>query len=106
MRAKAKPIRILVAHHGPEFQQALPPVLCGGRVDCVGVVNRLDDLIEAYRDVRPDAVVMDIRFERGMGDRSSSMLLREAHPRAPVVLCSEYDPPELLMKRIESVALP
>jgi DNA-binding NarL/FixJ family response regulator len=80
--------RILVAEDDAAFRAALAALLrADGRFDVVGEAANGREAIELARELRPDAVVMDIE----MPDLDGVEATRELAPRVPVLAISGHD---------------
>jgi DNA-binding NarL/FixJ family response regulator len=74
-----------------------------GQVDLVGSAEDLDGLLAAVAEHAPDAVLTDIRMPPTGTDEGirAAERLREAHPRAGVVLLSQYADPAYALAFLE-----
>ena len=84
-------VRVLVLEDHPLFLDALCHRL--GRLGCqvAGTLQRADRLLEAYDDIRPDLVLVDLSLPDGGDGAQVTEALVSAAPDATVVVLSAYD---------------
>jgi DNA-binding NarL/FixJ family response regulator len=86
----APPLRALVVDDHPVFRRGVVAVLqAGGRVQVVAEAASAPEAVEAFRQHRPDVVVLDMRMPGGGGLEVLRALTGEAPP-ARVVVMSSY----------------
>ena len=68
-------------------------------------MRRLDELVAAVDEHRPDVVLTDIRMPptgTDEGVRAAGLMLRRTHPGIGVVVLSQYDDPEFALAVLEA----
>ena len=83
--------RVLVVEDHPLFLDALCHRL--GRLGCMvaGTLQRADRLLEAYDELRPDLVLVDLSLPGGGDGAEATEALLSSAPSATVVVLSAYD---------------
>ncbi|WP_037580398.1 response regulator [Phaeacidiphilus oryzae] len=85
-------MRVVVAEDAAVVREGLVQILRDRDLDVVAAVGDADALVAAVEELRPDAVVADIRMpptHRDDGLRAA-LELRERHPELGVLLFSQY----------------
>ena len=92
----AKPIRVLLVEDNDVFRQALILLLeLQDGIEVAGAVSEGNAAVDAYRQHRPDVVVMDFRLP-GMDGVETTLALVEEYPEVAVVcLTASASPREL-----------
>jgi two-component system, NarL family, response regulator DesR len=92
----AHPIRVLLVEDNDVFRQALILLLeLQDGIEVAGAVSEGNSALAAYRQHRPDVVVMDFRLP-GMDGVETTLALVEEHPEVAVVcLTASASPREL-----------
>ena len=92
----AKPIRVLLVEDNDVFRQALILLLeLQDGIEVAGAVSEGSAAVDAYRQHRPDVVVMDFRLP-GMDGVETTLALVEEYPEVAVVcLTASASPREL-----------
>ena len=92
----AQPIRVLLVEDNDVFRQALILLLeLQDGIEVAGAVSEGNSAVAAYREHRPDVVVMDFRLP-GMDGVETTLALVEEHPEVAVVcLTASASPREL-----------
>jgi DNA-binding NarL/FixJ family response regulator len=65
-------------------------------MDVVGQAKTPDEAITMYGDLRPDVLVLDIRFGTELTGLDAAQQLLKAHPRAKIVFLSQFDQDSLI----------
>ncbi|MEO5575523.1 MAG: response regulator transcription factor [Gaiellaceae bacterium] len=96
MAAEHHPIRVLLVEDNDVFRQALILLLeLQEGIEVVGAVSEGNAAVGAYRDHRPDVVVMDFRLPGMDGVETTIALVREFPDVAVVCLTASASPREL-----------
>jgi DNA-binding NarL/FixJ family response regulator len=92
----AQPIRVLLVEDNDVFRQALILLLeLQEGIEVAGAVSEGNAAVDAYREHRPDVVVMDFRLP-GMDGVETTLALVEEYPEVAVVcLTASASPREL-----------
>ena len=96
MENGARPIRVLLVEDNDVFRQALILLLeLQDGIEVAGAVSEGNAAVDAYRQHRPDVVVMDFRLP-GMDGVETTLALVEEYPEVAVVcLTASASPREL-----------
>ena len=96
MEAGTQPIRVLLVEDNDVFRQALILLLeLQEGIEVAGAVSEGNSAVDAYREHRPDVVVMDFRLP-GMDGVETTLALVEEYPEVAVVcLTASASPREL-----------
>ena len=91
MKEEHHPIRVLLVEDNDVFRQALILLLeLQDGIEVVGAVAEGNSAVGAYREHRPDVVVMDFRLPGMDGVELLRFLADEAY-RSPVLIISGFD---------------
>ena len=92
----AQPIRVLLVEDNDVFRQALILLLeLQDGIEVAGAISEGNSAVAAYREHRPDVVVMDFRLP-GMDGVETTLALVEEYPEVAVVcLTASASPREL-----------
>jgi DNA-binding NarL/FixJ family response regulator len=96
VEAGARPIRVLLVEDNDVFRQALILLLeLQEGIEVAGAISEGNSAVDAYREHRPDVVVMDFRLP-GMDGVEATLALVEEYPEVAVVcLTASASPREL-----------
>ena len=96
VEAGARPIRVLLVEDNDVFRQALILLLEDqDGIEVAGAIAEGNSAVAAYREHRPDVVVMDFRLP-GMDGVETTLALVEEYPEVAVVcLTASASPREL-----------
>lgn len=95
------PIRVFLADDHRLLVEGFRHALKDYDIDVVEVAYSLDGLVEQYFNVKPDVLVIDVRFdnknvsETGL-DASEEILSRD--PKAKIIVFSQFDDPYIIEK--------
>lgn len=97
------PISVLVCDDLPSVQGMLRRMLERDGLTVSGVASTADEVLERYREQRPDIVLLDYRMP---GARGLSVLrdLLATDPEARVVMCSGTGDPDLRTQALDDGA--
>jgi len=90
------PIRVLIADDHPLIALALTPALRSLGIEVVATATTVEEVVEKYVQVKPDVVVLDIRFRRGLTGLEVARELVQGAPPARIVFYSQFDQDEVL----------
>ncbi len=89
-----RPVKILIADDSDAFRETIKIPLAGLRnVVVVGEANDGDEAVRKSRDLKPDAVLMDISMP-GLNGLEATKLIKEADPSIAVFIVTAHDNPE------------
>lgn len=90
--------RVLIADDHPFVADALATGIEGKKIQVVGRTTVAGEVLDKFTEVRPDVVVLDVRF----GQRATNTgldiarALLTAHPEARIVFYSQFDQDEII----------
>ena len=97
--------RVLVAEDSLLVREGVVRLLeRAPEIDVVAVCQDLESLLEAVETARPDVVVTDIRMPPTGTDEGieAALRLRSTDPTLGVVILSQYDEPEYVLRFLEA----
>lgn len=97
--------RVLVAEDSLLVREGVVRLLeRAPEIDVVAVCQDLESLLQAVETARPDVVVTDIRMPPTGTDEGieAALRLRSKHPALGVVILSQYDEPEYVLRFLEA----
>lgn len=98
-------LRVLVAEDSLLVREGVVRLLeKAPGIDLVAVCEDLSSLLEGVETARPDVVVTDIRMPPTGTDEGidAALQLRSTHPGLGVVVLSQYDEPEYVLRFLEA----
>lgn len=94
----SKPIRVLLADDHPVVMQGFATCLTDNGIEVVGQVKTPDEVVKHYEELRPDVLVLDIRFgDKQYGLYAAKELLTR-FPDAKIVFLSQFDQDQLIQE--------
>jgi DNA-binding NarL/FixJ family response regulator len=102
---RGDPIRVVIAEDAYLVREALMRILASaGTVEVAGSYGDRDSLLRAVRELRPDAIVTDIRMPPTGTDEGIQVAreLRESDPQIGIVVLSQYADPSYMLALLES----
>jgi DNA-binding NarL/FixJ family response regulator len=93
--AAESPLRVLLVDDDAAFTELVTHVLQTGGIEVVAHGHDGLEGVELARELRPDAVVMDIRMPRMDGFEATGRILNELPDVAVVVVSSSTDPADV-----------
>lgn len=101
---KQNPIRVMLVDDHPAFRKGMA-ALIESEPDLQVVTETGDGraALEAYRQHRPDVVLMDLRLP-GMGGVEATLAIRKEFPDARVIVLTTFDTDEDIFRAIQSGA--
>jgi DNA-binding NarL/FixJ family response regulator len=101
---KTNPIRVMLVDDHPAFRKGMGALL-ESEPDLQVVAETGDgrEVLELYRQKKPDVVLMDLRLP-GMGGVEITMAIRKEFPAARVIVLTTFDTDEDIFRAIQSGA--
>lgn len=97
-------IRVLVVDDHPSTRMGLVAIIKSqSRMEVVGEATDGRNAIEAYNELLPDIVLMDLRMPE-MGGVEAIIAIRSLHPEAKIIVFSTYDWDEDVYRAMQSGA--
>jgi two-component system invasion response regulator UvrY len=84
-------IRVLLADDHPLIVAGFGMALAGHHIEFVGEAFTPDEVIRNYKELRPDVLVLDIRFGDSMSGLQAAKEVLRAFPEAKIVFLSQFD---------------
>lgn len=98
------PIRLLIADDEPLIRETLAELLAEEGFEVVGRAEDGEEAVRAVEDLRPDAVIIDVRMPVMNGIEATRRIL-DRHPQTMVIALSAYDEPALATAALEAGAV-
>jgi two-component system invasion response regulator UvrY len=96
------PIRVLLADDHPIVMQGFALSLASMAIDVVGQVTSPNEAIESYESLKPDVVMMDLRFGEKLTGLDAAKAILARHPGANILFLSQFDQ-DALIKQTYSI---
>jgi two-component system invasion response regulator UvrY len=91
------PISVMIADDHPLIVEGLTSVLARHGLSVVGSADEAASVAGVYSALKPDVLVLDLRFgDGGIGGLDVMQSLLVAHPRAHVVIYTQFDQDEVV----------
>ena len=85
------PITVAVVEDNADYRLGTAFILRNSSgCSCIGMYETAEELIEAFDDIRPDVVLMDIGLP-GMSGIQATAYLKKEHPRVEIIILSVYE---------------
>ena len=97
------PLRTVVIDDHPMVREGLRSMLRSGAIEIVGEAGRGDEAVRLVRELGPDIVLLDMKLP-DMDGIAVLRELKEAVPRAAVLIVSMHDDPQLVRRAVEAGA--
>ncbi|MGZ8289508.1 MAG: response regulator transcription factor [Telluria sp.] len=96
MQTEQKPIRVLLADDHPIVMTGFAMSLSSLGMDVVGQAKTPEEAQAMYAELRPDVLVLDIRFGTELTGLDAARAILSAHPAARIVFLSQFDQDSLI----------
>lgn len=90
------PVRVLLADDHPLLLAGFSMTLKSYGIEVVGEAKTPEEAIEQYRAIKPEVLVIDIRFSGRSNGLTAAKAIREATPDAKIVFLSQFDADNLI----------
>src|SRR3954468_22289159 len=96
MSSTAIPIRVLLADDHPIVMTGFAMSLAGVGMDVVGQARTPEEAADMYGTLKPDVLVLDIRFGAELTGLDAAKNVLEKFPDAKIVFLSQFDQDSLI----------
>ncbi len=96
MQTKQSPVRVMLADDHPIVMTGFAMSLAGVGMDVVGQAKTPDEATSMYAELKPDVLVMDIRFGTELTGLDAAREILEKDPSANIVFLSQFDQDSLI----------
>jgi len=96
--AAKKRFRVILADDHPMLMAGFASHLRQEGMDIVAQAKTAEDAIEQYFLLRPDVIVLDIRFGPGMTGLDAAKEILRRHSEARIVFFTQFDQPAMAMQ--------
>ncbi len=94
------PITVAIVEDNADYRLGTAYVLRNSSgCSCVGMYETAEELIEAFDDLLPDVVLMDIGLP-GMSGIDATAYLKREHPRVEIIMLSVYEDDDKVFRAI------
>ena len=93
---KVESIKVIIADDHPMIIAGVAAVLEKYSVDVVGECQQIADIVPRYVQLKPDAIILDIRFGDGPNGLDVARDLLKTDKRAKIVFYSQFDSDEII----------
>lgn len=89
-------IRALLADDHPLIVAGFSMALAGHRIEVVGEAFTPEEVLDNYKEHKPDVLVLDVRFGESMSGLQAAKEVLRAFPEAKIVFLSQFDQDNLI----------
>lgn len=90
------PVRVMIADDHPLIVEGLTSALVRFNLDVVGQALTTTDVLDSYGRVKPDVLVLDVRFGEGVTGLDVARQLLAKDPSAKIIIYSQFDSDEIV----------
>lgn len=94
----ASPVKIILADDHPALRAGFAMTLPRFNIEVVGEAARAGDVIARYKELKPDVLVLDIRFGEEMSGLDVAAALLKTEPTAKVVFLSQFNQDSIIKR--------
>jgi DNA-binding NarL/FixJ family response regulator len=94
--SKTRPIRVMLADDHPIVMTGFAMSLAGVGMDVVGQAKSPEEAGAMYAELKPDVLVLDIRFGTELTGLDAARSLLAAYPAANIVFLTQFDQDSLI----------
>jgi DNA-binding NarL/FixJ family response regulator len=93
-------ITVAIVEDNPDYRMGTSFVLrSSSGCSCVGAYETAEELIDAFDEIAPDVVLMDIGLP-GMSGIEATAYLKKEHPRVEIIILSVYEDDDNVFRAI------
>ena len=96
MQTAGTPVRVMLADDHPIVMTGFAMSLAGVGMDVVGQAKTPDEAAAMYAELKPDVLVMDIRFGTELTGLDAARAILAQDPLANIVFLSQFDQDSLI----------
>jgi DNA-binding NarL/FixJ family response regulator len=96
VQKEQKPIRVMLADDHPIVMTGFAMSLQEAGMEVVGQARTPTEAVEMYAGLRPDVLVLDIRFGTELTGLDAAQNILKADPNAKIVFLSQFDQDSLI----------
>lgn len=99
---KTAPLRVLLADDHPIVMSGFALSLQSKGIEVIGQVRTPNEAIESYERLKPDVLMMDLRFGEKLTGLDAAKTVLERDPKANILFLSQFDQ-DALVKQTYSI---
>lgn len=96
------PMRVLLADDHPIVMSGFALSLKSKGIEVIGEVTTPKEAVESYEKLKPDVLMMDLRFGEKLTGLDAAKTILERHPKANILFLSQFDQ-DALIKQTYSI---
>lgn len=96
------PLRVLLADDHPIVMSGFALSLQSKGIEVIGQVTTPNDAVESYGKLKPDVLMMDLRFGEKLTGLDAAKTILERDPKANILFLSQFDQ-DALIKQTYSI---
>lgn len=96
------PMRVLLADDHPIVMSGFALSLKSKGIEVIGEVTTPKEAVESYERLKPDVLMMDLRFGEKLTGLDAAKAILEKHPTANILFLSQFDQ-DALIKQTYSI---
>ena len=96
------PMRVLLADDHPIVMSGFALSLKSKGIEVIGEVTTPKEAVESYEKLKPDVLMMDLRFGEKLTGLDAAKSILERHPKANILFLSQFDQ-DALIKQTYSI---
>jgi two-component system nitrate/nitrite response regulator NarL len=95
------PIRVLIADDNELVRRGIAGILAGEKgLEVCGEASDANETLRKADELRPSVILLDVSMP-GTNGLNTARLLREKFPELKIVIISQHDPKQLLLRSLE-----
>lgn len=96
------PMRVLLADDHPIVMSGFALSLKSKGIEVIGEVTTPNEAVESYEKLKPDVLMLDLRFGEKLTGLDAAKTILERHPQANILFLSQFDQ-DALIKQTYSI---